>query len=486
MARLSKSRIMSLLQCPKRLYLEVHRRDLVQYSAAQEAAFAVGHQVGDIAIKLYDDGRGTYIDYDRDSLQQALAHTRTVLGGLLREPVFEATLEHDGVLVREDVLLPNAEGWHVIEVKASTSLKPQYLHDCAVQAWVHTGAGYPLDRISLAHVDNQFVYPGDGDYRGLLKENDLTTEVTDLLPGVTGWVSRAKAAATGPEPDVGVGSHCYSPYECPFVHYCWPSGTEHPVQGLKGSKKKLGELIAAGYRDIRDVPAAALDGATHQRIWRVTRAGKPEILPDAGRFIRDLAYPRYYLDFETIGPPVPRWPGTRPYEVIPFQWSCHVETGLGQLGHHAFLDTSGDAPMRACAETLLTALGDTGPVLVYTNYERGVLQRLADRFPDLAPALLGVVERLVDLAPVTKQAYYHPDMHGSWSLKAVLPTLETDIDYAALDGVSEGTEASAAYFRAIEPGRAADEVERIREELLEYCRLDTLALVRLAEFFARH
>jgi len=486
MVRLSKSKIMASLQCPKRVHLEINRPDLVQYSAAQEAVFAIGHEVGDIAIKLYGQGRGTYIDYQGGGFAPALAQTAELLDGLFTEPVFEATLQHDGVLVREDVLVPGASGWHIIEVKASTSLKPQYTEDCAIQAWVHAGAGYPMERISLAHVDNQFIYGGNDDYAGLLLETDLTEAVRELLPSVPLWVERARAAAEGPEPDVPVGAHCYSPYECPFIHYCWPSGTKYPVQGLKGSKKKLGALVASGYTDIREVPAEALETEPHLRIRRVTREGQAEVLPSGGEFVRALAYPRYFLDFETVGPPVPIWAGTRPYQAIPFQWSCHVQSADGSLSHDEFLDLSGADPTRACAEALLDALGDAGPILIYTNYERVIIKGMAERCPDLAPALEALLERLVDLAPVTRQAYYHPDMLGSWSLKAVLPTMDVNIDYSALDGVSEGTEASAAYLEAINPETVPGERERIRAELLEYCALDTLALVELAAFFERH
>jgi hypothetical protein len=95
------------------------------------------------------------------------------------------------------------------------------------------------------------------------------------------------------------------------------------------------------------------------------------------------------------------------------------------------------------------------------------------------------VERLVDLYPITKASYYHPDMLGSWSIKAVLPTIAPDMDYEGLEGVAEGTEASRAYLEAIRPGTSTERKEEIRRELIEYCAHDTLAMVRLVEFFAQ-
>jgi hypothetical protein len=476
---------MSSLQCPKRVHLEINQPDLAEISPRTQAAFDIGHAVGDIAVGVYGQGEGVYFEYDA-GLDVAQARTRELMDLAVRTPLFEATLEHGGVLVREDVLLPEGDSWRIVEVKASTKKKAEHVQDCAIQAWVHRGAGYPLASIALAHMDNQWVYPGDSEYSGMLTEVDLTEEVHELLPAVPGWVERAQQAAEGPLPDTPVGQHCFSPYECPFFKHCWPTDAEYPVHGLKGSRQLLGELVMAGYRDIREVPVEALRSENHLRIHRVTKSGRAEILPGAGEFVRALPYPRYYLDFETIGPAIPVWAGTRPYETLPFQWSIHVEEAPGEIRHAEFLDVSGKPPMRALAEQMIADLGSAGPVLMYTAYEKGVIRGLAERFPDLAAPLEAIVERLVDLYPVTKANYYHPDMLGSWSIKAVLPTIAPDMDYAMLEGVAEGTEASNAYLEAIHPDTGADRKEQIRRELLEYCAHDTLAMVRLAGFFSRH
>jgi hypothetical protein len=484
---LSKSRILSSLQCLRKVHLEANRRELARYSAQTEAAFALGHEVGELAVQLYGGKSGSYIEYAGGSFTRPLAQTQQLMSSMFRAPLFEATLRHEGVLVREDVLLPVDEGgeasWRVVEVKASTRVKPEYLHDCAVQAWVHRGAGYPLTSISLAHVDKAFIYAGDGDYQGLLVEHDLTEAVEELLPSVPLWVEKARAAVSGPEPDVAVGQHCTSPNECPFMHYCWPGDVEYPVAGLGGGRKKLGLWVMNGYRDIRDVPAAEIGSEQQLRIHRVTLDGKPELLPGARAFADALPYPRFYLDFETVAPAIPLWAGTRPYQAMPFQWSCHIERAPGALEHAEFLDISGEPPMRELAQRLIRDLETRGPVLMYTTYERKVLEGLADLFPDLAAPLAAIVNRLVDLHPVTRANYYHPDMLGSWSIKAVLPTIAPELDYAALEGIHEGNEAAAAYREAIAPQTSAERKAAIRDELLTYCRHDTEAMVRLVHFF---
>jgi len=483
---------MSSLQCLRRVHLEVNQPELARYSRQTEAAFALGHDVGDVAVQLYGGGEGTYIEYNGGSLAPALKQTRDLMDSLFPEPIFEATLQHDGVLVREDVLLPVDAGgersWRIVEVKASTRVKPEHVHDCAVQAWVHRESGYPLAAIALAHIDNSFVYAGDGNYDGLLLENDLSEQVFDLLPSVPLWVERAREAISGPEPRVAVGAQCRKPYACPFLHVCWPvrgdGGPQYPVSGLGGSAERLGRWVMNGYRDIRDVPASEISSDIQSRIHRVTREGRAELLPGAGEFARQLAYPRFYLDFETVAPPIPFWAGTRPYQPLPFQWSCHVERASGELEHAEFLDLSGAPPMRNLAEALLQALESEGPVLMYTAFERSVIESLATMFPDLAESLRGIIGRLVDLAPVTKANYYHPDMLGSWSIKAVLPTIAPEMDYADLEGIQEGTEASAAYLEAINPATPVERKEALRGSLLKYCRHDTEAMVRLLRYFA--
>jgi hypothetical protein len=475
---------MSSLQCLKRVHLEVHHRDLAEYSAATEASFAIGHEVGDVAIQVYDNGAGALIPWSGGSFSRPLRLTAELMGGLLREPVFEATLEHEDVLVREDVLLPAGnDSWRVVEIKASTRLKPEHVQDCAIQAWVHRGAGHGLDAIALGHVNNQFQYPGGGDYAGLFIEHDLTEKVDALLSSVPAWVDAARNAVEGDMPEVPVGQHCFKPYECPFIRHCWPRAERYPIVGLRGSRKRLGEFVAAGYRDIRDVPATELN-ETQLRIRRASRLGEAELLPAGGRFFRELKYPRYYLDFEAAGPPVPVWENTRPYEVLPFQYSCHIEHASDPVGHVEFLDMSGAAPMRSLAEKLIADLGVSGPILMYTTYELRVIQGLADRFPDLATDLRALMDRLVDMKPVVKQNYYHPDQLGSWSIKDVLPTIAPDLDYANIEGIAEGTAAARAYLSAIHAETSPEERQRIKQELLTYCHHDTLAMLRIAEFFA--
>ena len=165
------------------------------------------------------------------------------------------------------------------------------------------------------------------------------------------------------------------------------------------------------------------------------------------------------------------------------QWSCHIEEKGGALNHVAFFDLSGDPPMRPLAEALIAVLGDSGPVLMYTNYEEQVLKSLRDLFPDLDKPLEAIIDRLYDLHPVVKENYYHPHMLGSWSIKAVMPTIRPEMDYARLEGIKEGTGASEGFIEAINPDTSPERKAELEEQLLRYCKFDTEAMVEIVRYF---
>ena len=474
---------MAARQCLKRVHLEVHRPELAEYDADARAALEGGHAVGAAARRLYGGADPAVIPLE-GGLAHALRKTRRIVADGPRYPLFEATFECRGVRVRIDALLPDGDAWRIVEVKASTRVQPHYVFDCAVQTWVFRNLRLPLAGVTLAHVDSRFVYGGDKNFAGLLHEADLRADVAQAEPLVPEWVRSARQAVDGPEPAVAVGAHCFRPHDCPFIRHCWPQEAEFPLHELpRADKNKLGRFVAAGYTDLRAVPPDELT-ETQRRVRRVAIRGEAEILPSVGTFVRALGYPRYYLDFESIGPAVPVFAGMRPYRSLPFQFSCHYEAEPGRLEHADFLDVSGVAPFRRLAESLLRCVGQSGPILTYSAYENTMFERLAELFPDLAPALRDRVTRLVDLKPVVQAGYYHPAMRGSWSIKALLPCIAPEIDYKELDEIQDGMAASSGYLEAIDPATPAARVAELTRKLRRYCRLDTAALVRIVEFFA--
>ncbi len=487
MRRLSKSKLLAYRQCPRRLWLEIHRPDLNITNAETEANFLVGHQVGDIARGLYDpNGKGVLINIESEGFDQAATHTQALLGS--KQPIFEGTFVTREALVLSDVLLPVHQGWRMVEVKSSTSVKDYHRDDVAIQSLcLARDAGLALKSVSLAHIDNTWIYPGSEDYQGLLVEEDLSDQAFSRNGEVRQWIAGARQTMAGGEPEVATGPQCSTPFACGFYTHCsaFEPQAEYPIAWLP-SFRKTEMLRKEGILDMKDLPDAISLTEKQQLVRNMTLSGKSYF--DAEGAVADLKphpLPGYFLDFETIQFAIPIWKGTKPYQQITFQFSIHRLGVLGKLQHEAFLDLSGNDPSRAFAEKLIAACGDNEPVFVYNAaFERTRIAELAERFPALEKRLLNINERIVDLLPVARERYYHPSQKGSWSIKAVLPALVAELSYDNLEGVQNGGGAQAAYLEAIHPQTSENRKQTLERQLLEYCKLDTYAMVRLWQVFA--
>ena len=485
MRTLSKSKLMAYRQCPRRLWLEIYRPELREDSAATETSFQTGYGVGDLARRIYDpDQTGRLIDIQKDGVENALNLTRKFLGQ--KRPIFEAGFKAQGALAFADILLPHKNGWRMVEVKSSAHIKGYYHEDIAVQTFVAQASGLPLAQVAIAHIDNSWVYPGNSDYRGLLKEVDVTDEALSRQSQIQGWIGEAQSVLAGAEPKITTGEQCNNPFECGFYGYCsaLEPQAEYPIHWLPRFSVKA--CRSQGIIDLRDLPPTVTLNKTQQRVKDCTLSGLPWF--DAAGAAVDLAnfaLPGYFLDFETINPGIPTWKGTRPYQQIAFQFSLHRLGKRGKLEHKEFLDLSGNDPSRAFAESLIDACGEVGPVFVYNAaFEKSRIFELSGRFPKLSKRLLAINDRIVDLLPIARNRYYHPSQHGSWSIKSVLPAVVPELSYQSLEGVQDGGGAQGAFLEAIHPDTSPERNKQLKSQLLAYCKMDTYALVRLWQVFA--
>ncbi len=522
---LSKSKLIAYRQCPKRLWLEIHHPELREDSSATKAVFATGHKVGELAQSIFDPaGTGYLVDMNTLGIDGAIAKTQSLVSAPSPQPIFEAGFKADtagngGALSFADVLLPDVQSgengksessraWHMIEVKSSTKVKDYYREDAAIQYHVAKNTGVNLKSISIAVVDTSWVYRGDGNYKDLLKLEDVTDSSAAQDADVRAWITDAQGIALlSAAPAQKTGDHCDSPFPCGFYTQCSKEdGTadlqvEHPADWLpRISKGKIVDAFGADadkrYVSMLDIPDSQLN-ATQRRVKEVHRTGKPSI--DAVNIQNQLAphQPKtggaaYFLDFETIAQAVPIWANTRPYQAVLYQFSCHVVGGNGTLTHHEFLDTSGNDPRIPFADALVAALGESSSaIFVYSSFERTQLKALAIDVPKHSAAISRIIDRLVDLLPIVQGNYYHPLMQGSWSIKSVLPAMfgndDADLSYAKLaasvegGAVADGSSATLAYVEAIDPKTSQERKATIHAQLLAYCKLDTLAMVRVWE-----
>lgn len=479
---LSKSRITSFEQCPKKLWLSVHKRDLAETQAGSELRFSGGNEVGTIACELASGG--VMIEAQPD-LKAALKQTAELIAAGHRAPIYEATFSHDGVLIQADVLEPAGEsGWRMAEVKSSTGVKDYHRGDLATQVWVLEHCEIELEVAAIRHIDNSFVLSTVGDYQGLLKDAPLLEEVRPIAAKRGEVVVSARDMLAGSEPSLSMGAHCLKPFSCEFQTYCskdMPPPPEWPIDILpRVSRSFVDEMARKGIYDLRDVPLDTLKKEQHRIVHQATVSGLPYHDPASVAIdTKEWNFPRHYLDFETIALPVPVWVGAKPYQQVPFQFSCHTELADASISHRSFLSVDGSDPRRQCAEALIECVGETGSIIAYNaSFERSCVKGLADALKDLSPELNAIAERFVDLFPVAQAHYYHRDQRGSWSIKKVLPTIAPELDYSDLE-VGDGLAAQLAWLEARSEQCTTERRAQIAASLEDYCERDTHAMVIL-------
>ena len=486
---LSKSRILSGMQCPKKLYLQIFSPELAsETTEVQQAVFDQGTEVGIEARTRFPDG--ILIEAPYTQPDKALADTQLALNaGALT--LFEAAFRYQGVLVRVDILHRTSKraAWQLIEVKSSTKAKTIYITDIAVQAWVLRAVGLKVKSCSLMLINNQCVFPDLGE---LFKKIDVTLEVHDLQAQLPNLVARLESVLKkSSPPKLDIGPYCNSPYPCPFIDHCWgPKKIPSPnIFELPGVGSKAWDYYYEGIVALTDPRLVDMKNPKTQRAIQVARSGVRFVDPPAildG--LKKWKWPLYFLDFETINPAIPRFPGTRSFVQIPFQFSCHIQDEPGgRLRQVEYLHDDASDPRLPVAQALLEGMGPSGSVVAYSmSTERGCMQRLAEAAPDLATDLDAVCDRLVDPLPIIQNGVYDVGFRGSFSIKTVAPALLGEsMSYDSL-AVGEGQEAQVAFAEMIAFGTSPARKEALRKSLLEYCRQDTLAMVKVVKWLFDH
>ena len=443
---LSKSRFMSGLACPKRLWWEVHEPDAPELRPDAEARwnFRQGQEVGRLA--------------------------RTAVPGAR----YEVTFKTDRLLARADIVeaLP-AGGSALIEVKGSNRKKDEHLWDIAFQIHTAGKAGASLTRAELMYLNRDARHP---ELDGLLIREDVTGEIAPMLAEVPARVAEFEAVLAGPLPGDLRGTQCR---ECPFYNRCWPRDPQHVSRFYRLETSTKLALEKGGQHRFTDLPDDYKLTAIQQRQRLAARTRGLVVEPGLASALEAWRGPLAFLDFETVSFAIPRFHGTGPWSKIPVQFSAHTEGG----GHTAFLATDSADPRAQLAEALLDACPGTGAVVAYhASFERGCVQGLAEAVPELAEPLMQLHGRIVDLEPVVYNHVYHSDFRGSFSLKVVLPALVPDTSYAGL-AITDGGMAQLELARLLygDAPLAPAETARLRADLLAYCERDTWAMVALHE-----
>ncbi len=477
--KLSKSRIAEGLVCEKKVFLSVRHPEMkAQISASQQARFDAGNEVGVLARKSFPNGH--LIDCEYWEIDKGIQETIDAVSSGTNT-VFEASFGNADYHCRIDILHRESsrDDWNLFEVKSGLDPKPEYILDLAIQCWILNSCKIRWKRAHIIHLNRDCLYP---DLSNLFVRADVTDAVNDILADIDSDIENIKnVISVSTLPNKSIGRHCEAPYECGFKAHCWKHVPEYSVFDLPNGWK----LFEKGRLHLEDVTVKDLT-PTQKLPFDVATKNYQHINREGIRAsLSGWKFPMYHLDFETIGPAIPRYADTTPYTNVPFQFSLHIQTDLNsEPQHKEYLHSDGSDPRRAIAEKLVEWIPETGGIVVAYNcsFEDGVLRKLADLFPDLADRLCSIADRLVDPHPAIKKNVYFKEFRGGFSIKDVAPVLlGPEWDYARLE-VGDGKAAQVAFDEMISTDTPKDKRQLRRNELLKYCSQDTLAMVELTKW----
>ena len=483
---LSKSLYIRGIQCEKSLWLKKKRPEVLQApDDGAQAVFDTGTSVGELACELFSGGER--IEYTGDFNAQMAKTKELIERGT--KVIYEATFCFDGILVMVDILCVCEDGLIINEVKSSTSVKDVYIDDASIQHYVISSLGYKVSGVNIIHIDNSYVRGEKLELEKLFHTEDVTEQIMQKQAEIPQILNKfEEILSKNAEPEVDIGPHCSDPYHCDAWEYCWreqrgiPEYSIFNISRLRTDKKF--DLYKNGVVKFEDIKDLDKFNASQQIQIRSELSQEEIIDKDAIKeFLKTLSYPLYHLDFETFQQAVPEFMGLRPYEQIPFQFSIHKDDGNGNLEHFEFLADVGADPRYELALNLIKFIPQDACVLAYNmSFEKRVIRQLALNYPQISNELMAIHDNIKDLmAPFASKSYYHPKMQGSYSIKYVLPALVPEFEsaYKDLNLIHHGGEAMQAY-----EGMAymlADEREAYKKALLAYCKLDTLAMVKVLE-----
>lgn len=481
---LSKSKYCEGIQCNKLLWLEINKQE-EKDDLNNESVFETGNEVGALAKNLF--GKYQDIPFNKD-LNQMIKDTEKVIKDNKSVNITEASFVYNNNFCSVDILRKNNNNYEIYEVKSSTNLKDIYIEDASYQYYVLTMLNYNVTKVSIVHINSNYIRKDELDLDKLFTIVDITDKCKERINYVKEKIIDInKCLDNKEEPEDSIDFHCMNPYPCPFFNYCTRNLSKPNVFSIAGmsfkDKIKFYNKELYKYEDLlkEDINWKYKEQIEYTLNNKIDKIEKNNIKD----FLSTLTYPLYYLDFETFQQAIPKYKGIKPYEQIPFQYSLHYKNSVcDKLNHLEYLAEEDVDPRRKLAERLVKDIPKDVCVLAYNmSFEKTVIKNLAETFPDLREHLLNIRENIKDLmVPFYNRNYYTKEMNGSYSIKYVLPALfpnDEALNYHNLDEVHNGSEAMNAYAKL----STLDEKEKqkLRNNLLKYCELDTLAMVKIHE-----
>ncbi len=477
---ITKGVFLNTLACPTLGWLMRSGQDIEQLSKealtlGERFRIEEGLEVQRRARLIFPDG----LLVKRASIDQALQQTENFISDPTASTIFEATFLADDCITKADVLKRKGNDWHLIEVKSSVNDKEEFIDDMAYTTMVAKRAGCNISTISLLLISKDYRLGMDD--KDLFAEIDHTDDVLSTVEIFDEAFDKVRAitiAQSMPEPDLR--RDCK---HCPLFDDCLGKGIEHHILEIpRLHHTKLELLKEEGVICVEDIPGNFPLTQNQARVRDAVVSKESYVSDNLRDSLDSVVWPAFYLDFETTQTAIPLFPGIAPHTQLPTQYSIHELSDVGNIVDH--LEFLAD-PTKDCRKelvlNLIKDLKEKGSIIVYSNFEKTTIGKLKQLYPELADKLDSLVERIVDLEAFIRSNFYHPDFHGSTSIKVTLPVMVPEMSYSDLE-IAEGGSAMAA-FAYLALGKYAEGVEAdtVKRNLLEYCKRDTLAMVKLHE-----
>ncbi|MEX0932890.1 MAG: DUF2779 domain-containing protein [Candidatus Pacearchaeota archaeon] len=481
MAMLTKSNYLLGLQCPKLLWVAKNDKERIpKPTEIEQKKFDDGTLVGELATQVFPNGT----DLSKLGFKENIDKTKEAIKN--KEIIYEAGFLEDNLFSRADILNPVGDEWDIIEVKSATKVKDINLHDVAFQKYVYEKAGLKIRKCFLMHINNEYVKNGEIEPSELFVQTDITEKIEEFSENLRSNIEKMFKVIEGEEPEFCIDDILTIEYGNICLDDFMDSLPENNIfEFYRMLKKKIVELYKEGCKCMDDVPESVKLNEKQAIQKRLCCDGGVHINKQGiNNFLRNLEYPIYYLDFETINPILPKFEGMKSYQRIPFQFSLHIQKQKGgELKHISFLADGTSDPRPKFMQSLKDNLGNKGSVLVYNQgFEKGVMNECATAFPEFRKWYDEVIlHRIKDLWDVFRNFdYYDPKQKGSCSIKYVLPVM-SDLSYKDLEHVKKGDQASFEWERVTYNEIDYKEKQKIRDALEKYCCLDTLAEVKILD-----
>jgi len=478
---ITKTNFLTYKECPKHLWIEKNESEKISKDLSLFDQFSIkqGYEIEALACKLFPNG----VSVNYGNKDTAVEETRKQTEA--KATIYQGTFIYKDFLVKTDILKYNKKTklYDIYEVKSVTELKKEHYIDICFQKIVCSKAGLAVEKTYIIHINGDYKRLGEVNIHELFCIEDVSEDIKEIeQETLLDMENAAKVVKLGSS---NILESCYKPKTCICPESCHPHLPEYSIYDIARISKKKKDILRDDYiLEIDEIPEELKFSENQESQIRLTKQQTSLIKTDEIQtMIRNIEYPLYFLDYETFNPAIPLYDGYKPYQQMVFQYSLHVIDGESEMKHYEFLAKEDKDPVPDMMKLMTQQIETKGGTIIVWNksFETGRNSEIGNMYPEHKEYMETVNERVYDLMEVFSQGLYQDyRFKGSASIKKVLPILVPELSYKDLE-IQEGQAAQMNWYEMVFKMKDRDQKEKTYKELLKYCKLDTLAMVKIWE-----